>query len=190
MRKGILWIELFIIVVVFFGSLWWNDEESWEEKVKFWFKVFIALNVFMLIIHWLWWGFKPDKTCSELCTFKNQEMNNACLKTCHEKWAKYFGVKDWEDGYYENREFIKRQEADDRYWRCRYQWDCDDYYKFDWWWGCNIKWNVSYDNWDKIYHVPWCSHYNDTVINSDYWERYFCSEQEAITAWWRKCVDY
>lgn len=56
--------------------------------------------------------------------------------------------------------------------------------------NCNIKWNVWFNNWKKIYHLPWCSHYNDTIINREYWERYFCSEQEAINAWRRKCIDY
>jgi len=55
---------------------------------------------------------------------------------------------------------------------------------------CNIKWNIEYEWTEKIYHVPWCSHYNETVINKDYWEMWFCSEQEARDAWWRKCREY
>lgn len=55
---------------------------------------------------------------------------------------------------------------------------------------CNIKWNISYKTQEKIYHMPWCSHYNDTKINTDYWEMWFCSEQEAKNAWWRKCKEY
>ena len=55
---------------------------------------------------------------------------------------------------------------------------------------CNIKWNISYNNWQRIYHMPWCSHYNDTKIDTRYWERWFCSEQEARAAWWRRCVDF
>ena len=55
---------------------------------------------------------------------------------------------------------------------------------------CNIKWNISYTNGEKIYHMPWCSHYADTVINTEYGERWFCSEQEARDAWWRKCKEY
>ena len=55
---------------------------------------------------------------------------------------------------------------------------------------CNIKWNISIKNWKKIYHMPWCSHYNETKINTDYWEKWFCSEQEAQKAWRRKCIDF
>jgi len=54
---------------------------------------------------------------------------------------------------------------------------------------CNIKGNISYTNGEKIYHMSWCSHYADTVINTEYGERWFCSEQEARDAWWRKCKE-
>jgi len=52
--------------------------------------------------------------------------------------------------------------------------------------NCNIKGNISYNWWTKIYHVPWCPNYNDTVIDTSKWERRFCSESEAIAAWRRK----
>lgn len=52
--------------------------------------------------------------------------------------------------------------------------------------NCIIKWNISYNTREKIYHVPWCENYYDTKINTSYWERWFCTEQEAINAWWRK----
>lgn len=51
---------------------------------------------------------------------------------------------------------------------------------------CRIKWNISFNSWEKIYHLPWCENYNDTVINTTYWERRFCTENEAIAAWRRK----
>ncbi len=50
---------------------------------------------------------------------------------------------------------------------------------------CIIKWNISLE-WERIYHLPWCESYNDTIINTKYGERWFCSEQEAIQAWRRK----
>lgn len=52
--------------------------------------------------------------------------------------------------------------------------------------NCNIKWNVSFETGEKIYHLPWCEYYASTIIDTNYWERYFCSEEEAIKAWWRK----
>ena len=55
--------------------------------------------------------------------------------------------------------------------------------------NCNIKGNVSYDTWERIYHLPWCPNYDDTKINSARWERWFCSEQEAINAGRRKAYN-
>lgn len=52
--------------------------------------------------------------------------------------------------------------------------------------NCTIKGNISYKGNEKIYHLPSCENYSDTVINTDYGERWFCSEQEAVSAWWRK----
>jgi micrococcal nuclease len=52
----------------------------------------------------------------------------------------------------------------------------------------NIKWNIS-NKWVKIYHVPWCSHYEKTVITESKWERWFSTTQEAEEAWWRACID-
>lgn len=51
-----------------------------------------------------------------------------------------------------------------------------------------IKWNIS-SNWEKIYHIPGCSHYDKTVITVSKWEKWFSTETEAKTAWWRACID-
>lgn len=51
--------------------------------------------------------------------------------------------------------------------------------------SCNIKGNISSSD-EKIYHVPGCQSYNQTVINTSDGERMFCSEQEAVAAGWRK----
>lgn len=51
--------------------------------------------------------------------------------------------------------------------------------------GCKIKGNVS-TNGDKIYHMPGCGSYEKTVINETAGERWFCSEQDALNAGWRK----
>lgn len=52
--------------------------------------------------------------------------------------------------------------------------------------GCNIKGNVSIDTSERIYHVPGQRYYSDTIIRAEFGERYFCSEQEAWEAGWRR----
>ncbi len=49
-----------------------------------------------------------------------------------------------------------------------------------------IKGNISYTTGERIYHVPGCEYYAQTVINTDYGERWFSSEAEAVAAGWRK----
>jgi hypothetical protein len=49
-----------------------------------------------------------------------------------------------------------------------------------------IKGNVSYETGERIYHVPGQEYYDETVINPNYGERWFCTEQEAVEAGWRK----
>ena len=50
--------------------------------------------------------------------------------------------------------------------------------------SCNIKWNIN-SKWEKIYHYPWCKSYTRTKITPSKWEKYFCSEKEALSAGWR-----
>jgi len=52
--------------------------------------------------------------------------------------------------------------------------------------GCDIKGNVSINSGERIYHVPGQTYYDDTIINSQYGERWFCSEAEARKAGWRR----
>ncbi|HIQ56668.1 TPA: hypothetical protein EYG96_01350, partial [Candidatus Gracilibacteria bacterium] len=53
---------------------------------------------------------------------------------------------------------------------------------------CNayVKGNISYRTGVKIYHVPGCNNYENTIISIGKGERYFCSEQDAINSGWRK----
>lgn len=51
---------------------------------------------------------------------------------------------------------------------------------------CFIKGNIGYNTKEKIYHLPNCPNYNDTVIDTRYGERWFCDEKEALDAGWRK----
>lgn len=51
--------------------------------------------------------------------------------------------------------------------------------------ACLIKGNISSSG-DKIYHLPGCDYYKNTVIEESKGEKWFCSEDEAIKAGWRK----
>ncbi len=51
--------------------------------------------------------------------------------------------------------------------------------------NCNIKGNVSTQG-ERIYHVPGQKYYNDTRISPSHGERWFCSEEEARAAGWRR----
>ena len=52
--------------------------------------------------------------------------------------------------------------------------------------GCVIKGNISFDTNERIYHLPGMTFYENTVINADYGERWFCTESEAKANGWRK----
>ena len=52
--------------------------------------------------------------------------------------------------------------------------------------GCNIKGNISVSSGKKWYHLPGMEDYDNTVINSSKGEKWFCSEEDAIAAGWRK----
>jgi len=51
--------------------------------------------------------------------------------------------------------------------------------------GCKaeIKGNIGAE---RIYHVPGSQYYEQTVIDKDKGERWFCSEADASRAGWRK----
>jgi micrococcal nuclease len=51
--------------------------------------------------------------------------------------------------------------------------------------GCRIKGNISAGG-EKIYHVPGGKYYDQTVIEPEKGERWFCSEAEAVAAGWRR----
>ena len=51
---------------------------------------------------------------------------------------------------------------------------------------CDIKGNISFETGEKIYHVPGQKYYSQTVIDTSFGERWFCSEEEARAAGWRK----
>lgn len=49
-----------------------------------------------------------------------------------------------------------------------------------------IKGNVSFTTGEKIYHVVGGQFYDETIIDPNYGERWFCTEAEAIANGWRK----
>lgn len=54
---------------------------------------------------------------------------------------------------------------------------------------CVIKGNISQTTGERIYHYPGCEYYEPTRINETTGERWFCSEQEAVAAGWRKALN-
>jgi hypothetical protein len=52
--------------------------------------------------------------------------------------------------------------------------------------ACDIKGNISINSHEKIYHVRGQEYYDDTIIRTQYGERWFCSEADARAAGWRR----
>ncbi len=51
---------------------------------------------------------------------------------------------------------------------------------------CRIKGNISWDSGARIYHLPGDEYYEQTSIVPSEGERWFCSEDEARAAGWRR----
>lgn len=51
--------------------------------------------------------------------------------------------------------------------------------------SCNIKGNVNTRG-ERIYHLPGQKYYEETEISASHGERWFCSEEEARDAGWRR----
>ena len=51
--------------------------------------------------------------------------------------------------------------------------------------ACDIKGNVSTRG-ERIYDVPGQKYYDETRISASHGERWFCSEEEARAAGWRR----
>ena len=51
--------------------------------------------------------------------------------------------------------------------------------------GCVIKGNINSSG-EKIYHIPGGSSYTKTQIDTSKGEKWFCTEEEAVAAGWRK----
>lgn len=77
-------------------------------------------------------------------------------------------------------EEMARREEEMRYSQAEQQMDYQEQY------DCNIKGNINFNTGEKIYHLPGQKYYNSTKINEAAGERWFCTEEEAIAAGWRK----
>lgn len=53
--------------------------------------------------------------------------------------------------------------------------------------ACVIKANINRQG-EKIYHLPGQLNYGRTVIDPEAGEMWFCSEEEAVAAGWRKAL--
>lgn len=51
---------------------------------------------------------------------------------------------------------------------------------------CRIKGNIGFTTGERIYHVPGDKWYDKTRIDTSKGERWFCSEEEARAAGWRR----
>ena len=54
--------------------------------------------------------------------------------------------------------------------------------------SCTIKGNINSEG-EKIFHSIGCQSYNKTVIDESAGEKWFCSEQDALDAGWRKALN-
>lgn len=52
-----------------------------------------------------------------------------------------------------------------------------------------IKGNVSFNSGERIYHMPSDEFYDETKINPDYGEYYFCTSEEAEAAGFRRAIN-
>ncbi len=52
--------------------------------------------------------------------------------------------------------------------------------------NCLIKANIDKVTYQKFYHLPGCKHYNQIIIEKDIGEQYFCTEEEAQKAGFKK----
>lgn len=53
--------------------------------------------------------------------------------------------------------------------------------------GCQIKGNISSSG-ERIYHMPFHEYYGPTRINEQAGEMWFCTEEEALRAGWRRAL--
>ncbi len=52
--------------------------------------------------------------------------------------------------------------------------------------ACNIKGNIAVEDREKIYHLPMDDYYDEAFVSYLNGEQWFCSEEEAQAAGWRR----
>jgi hypothetical protein len=55
--------------------------------------------------------------------------------------------------------------------------------------ACDIKGNISIDTGERIYHMPGQKFYDQVRISPQHGEHWFCSEDEARAAGWRRAKE-
>lgn len=113
-----------------------------------------------------------------LITYKPPEEQRELCDTNYQYYSKQDGrcvdIPDF------RAEEMARREEEMRYSQTEQQMDYQKQY------DCNIKGNINFNTGEKIYHLPGQEYYDSTVINEAAGERWFCTEEEAIAAGWRK----
>jgi hypothetical protein len=52
--------------------------------------------------------------------------------------------------------------------------------------GCNIKGNINRKTGDRVYHLPGQKHYDEVTVEPEAGERWFCTEDEALSSGWKR----
>ncbi|MEM6518723.1 MAG: cold shock domain-containing protein [Cyanobacteria bacterium P01_C01_bin.70] len=52
--------------------------------------------------------------------------------------------------------------------------------------NCNIKGNISHNSGNRYYHLPGMADYENTIIDLERGERWFCTETEAKASGWQR----
>lgn len=52
--------------------------------------------------------------------------------------------------------------------------------------NCVVKGNIDLASGNKVYHLPGCRYYEETILDLDRGEKFFCSEEEAKLSGFRK----
>lgn len=159
MKKIILLISTFLI----YNISYWD--------LSCWLNSFEKNNWICSCIEWYIWESEDESNLNCI----NKKKINSYLNECYFNW-KYYKLPS--DASCTNNRYNA--------------WLCNSWYyekgnkcikKNN---NCNIKWNISYNSKTKVYYLPECWKYNEVKIDEKYWERWFCSEKEAVDAWWIK----
>lgn len=104
-------------------------------------------------------------------------VNEVILK---EGWARYDGAKSSQSETLRSAYQLAREEKKGIFSSlCRQEKNLDNP-------QCSIKGNIDKGTGKKTYHFPGCREYNTTIIEKDLGEEWFCIEEEALKAGFKK----